>query len=179
MTEFKKGDLVECVDANYQEGWPFTLHKTYEVLDTSEDDTCSWKYIKLTDDNGDTVSYRDEYFKLFKFREDDRVICKRPTAKLTVGEIYKVLEEQEDVAGRSSIKITNDDGDTYFYMSSQFILTSKEPKFKIVIEGYTMDEMLDKIEEAADVLNDAVKLEKVYPKLRDLLDDKTLPLDLF
>lgn len=178
MTEFKKGDLVECVDANYQEGWPFTLHKAYEVLDTSEDDTCSWKYIKLTDDNGDTISYRDEYFKLFKFRKDDRVICKLPIASLTVGKTYKVLEEYEEV-GRSFIKITNDDGGTRFYMSSQFILTDDEPKFKIVIEGYTMDEMLDKIEEAADVLNDAVKLEKVYPKLRDLLDDKTLPLDLF
>lgn len=174
MTEFKKGDLVECVesDRGYQEVWPFTLHKAYEVLDTSED------YLVLIDDNGNTASYRDEYFKLFKFKENDRVICKIPTATLTVGETYKVLRELEDV-GKSFIKIINDDGDARFYMSSQFILTSDEPKFKIVIEGYTMDEMLDKIEEAADVLNEAVKLEKVYPKLRSLLDDKSLPLDLF
>lgn len=179
MTEFKKGDLVECVEANYQEGWPFTLHKAYEVLDTSEDDVSSWKYIILTDDNGNTVSYRDEYFKLFKFKENDMVICKVPAVSLTVGKTYKVLKELEDI-GKSFVKVNNDDdGDARFYMSSHFILTDAEPKFKIVIEGYTMDEMLDKIEEAADVLNDAVKLEKVYPKLRDLLDDKTLPLDLF
>ena len=150
MTEFKKGDLVECVesDRGYQEVWPFTLHKAYEVLDTSED------YLVLIDDNGNTASYRDEYFKLFKFKENDRVICKIPTANLTVGKTYKVLKELEDV-GKSFIKITNDDGYARFYRSSQFILTSDEPKFKIVIEGYTMDEMLDKIEEASDVLNDA------------------------
>lgn len=169
MAEFEKDDLVEFVGA---EGWPFTFRKAYKVLDTDR------KYIKLTDDNEETVFYGDEHFKLFKFRKDDMVICKLPGVSLTVGKAYKVLEGDEEL-GKSFVKITNDVGDDRFYASNQFILTDDEPKFRIVIEGYTMDELLDKVEEAADVLNDAVKLEEVYPKLRGLLDDKTLPLDLF
>ena len=119
-----------------------------------------------------------------RFKENDMVVCvSTPNSSLKVGSIYKVLEGFNDRTGRF-IKILNDNGIAGFYHSERFeLVDKKEMKFNLTIEGDNIADFLYKLENAYNIVSEAVKTEKAYEeaylKLEALLDDKTGSSGLF